>query len=180
MSRIIDRSGQKFNKWTFMSLVGVNKYKESLWKCRCECGFEKIQVAGNITSGGSKQCENCSNKYKNYLEEFSDTMWNLIVSRANKKNFELSITKQEAYQIFLNQNKKCKLSGIDIKFAISSKDYLSKNQTASLDRIDSSIGYTKNNVQWVHKNINLMKGCLSDQEFIHFCNLVSKHNKNTN
>jgi hypothetical protein len=44
--------------------------------------------------------------------------------------------------------------------------------TASLDRKDSSKGYTKDNVQWIHKTINFMKGQMSDQEFVSWCKLV--------
>lgn len=44
--------------------------------------------------------------------------------------------------------------------------------TASLDRIDSAKGYVEGNVQWVHKRINLMKGTLSEKDFIAFCQMV--------
>lgn len=50
-------------------------------------------------------------------------------------------------------------------------------QTASLDRINSSIGYTIDNVQWVHKKINMMKMDLSQEEFINYCRLVVKNNE---
>jgi hypothetical protein len=45
--------------------------------------------------------------------------------------------------------------------------------TASLDRIDSSIGYVEGNVQWIYKPLNTMKGTLSNQEFIQLCKEVT-------
>ena len=45
--------------------------------------------------------------------------------------------------------------------------------TASIDRIDSSIGYVIGNVQWVHKQVNFMKGTMEQKEFIKFCKLIS-------
>jgi len=33
------------------------------------------------------------------------------------------------------------------------------------------------NVQWVHKDINLMKGCLDQVEFVNLCREVTTHNK---
>jgi hypothetical protein len=41
--------------------------------------------------------------------------------------------------------------------------------TASLDRIDSSKGYIEGNLQWVHKDVNIMKMDLSQVEFIDYC-----------
>ena len=49
--------------------------------------------------------------------------------------------------------------------------------TASLDRIDSSKGYTIDNVQWVHKKVNMMKKDMSDSEFIAWCNEISSYRK---
>ena len=40
------------------------------------------------------------------------------------------------------------------------------NDSISLDRIDSSKGYEENNVQWVHKDINLMKNKYDNKYFI--------------
>jgi len=48
------------------------------------------------------------------------------------------------------------------------------SQTASLDRINSDMGYVEGNVQWVHRDINFMKGCLSQHNFIHLCQLIVK------
>lgn len=49
-------------------------------------------------------------------------------------------------------------------------------RTASLDRIDSNGDYTIENVQWVHKDINLMKMNLPEDRFVTWCHKVSKHN----
>ena len=49
--------------------------------------------------------------------------------------------------------------------------------TASLDRIDSNLGYVKGNVQWVHKHINVMKNIFNQDMFIFLCNQVTKTNK---
>ncbi|MGW4243051.1 hypothetical protein [Nocardia sp. NPDC004722] len=45
--------------------------------------------------------------------------------------------------------------------------------TASLDRIDSSVGYAPNNIQWVHKSVNRMKSDFGEAEFISICQAVS-------
>ena len=61
---------------------------------------------------------------------------------------------------------KCALSGVDISI-----DY---GGNASLDRIDSSLGYITGNVQWVDGKVNLAKRAMSDEEFIEMCKRVVK------
>ena len=50
--------------------------------------------------------------------------------------------------------------------------------TASLDRIDNTKGYTQDNVQWVHKDINRIKSDLSQEYFLTLCKTVVDWNKN--
>lgn len=45
-----------------------------------------------------------------------------------------------------------------------------------MDRIDSNVGYTKENVQWVHKRINIMKQNLQEDEFLYLCKLIVENN----
>jgi len=45
--------------------------------------------------------------------------------------------------------------------------------TASIDRINNSRGYLKGNIQLVHKDINFMKGKMSQDDFIKMCKLVA-------
>lgn len=47
--------------------------------------------------------------------------------------------------------------------------------TASIDRIDSSKGYTKDNIQWVHKNVNIMKMDQTMDQFLYICKKIVDH-----
>jgi len=57
------------------------------------------------------------------------------------------------------------LSGIDLVF----RKGRNKVQTASLDRIKSNKHYTLDNIQWVHKDINIMKGKLPEYVLLDYC-----------
>ena len=46
--------------------------------------------------------------------------------------------------------------------------------TASLDRKNSNLDYTKENIQWVHKDVNYMKMSLNEKYFIKLCKLISR------
>jgi hypothetical protein len=63
---------------------------------------------------------------------------------------------------------KCALSGIPIH----KKKGKSRLDTASLDRIDSNIGYSKGNVQFVAYGLNLAKSTFADEEVRRFINLI--------
>lgn len=48
--------------------------------------------------------------------------------------------------------------------------------TASIDRIDSSNGYIEDNIQWVHKDVNMMKQKMTNIELIEMCKLIVENN----
>jgi hypothetical protein len=98
-----------------------------------------------------------------------------------KRDIPFKIKIKYAWTLFLQQRGRCALTGLELDF----DRYLGKDETgkvrfyrgsASLDRIDSKKGYTKNNCQWVHKNVNRMKGKLDQKEFKKWCKLVAKYN----
>lgn len=57
-----------------------------------------------------------------------------------------NITIEQVYEMYLKQNKKCALSGLNIGFLDSGKS----GSTCSIDRIDSSKEYVLDNIQLVH------------------------------
>lgn len=65
----------------------------------------------------------------------------------------------------MKQHRKCNLSGVELEF--------DKTNSASLDRIDNTKGYTLENVQWVHKDINRMKNVFSQDYFIDMCHRIA-------
>ena len=44
---------------------------------------------------------------------------------------------------------------------------------ASVDRIDNSLGYIKGNIQWLHKDINLIKNDFKNGEVINYARFVT-------
>lgn len=131
----------------------------------------KLRKAGLSIRENRKEAKR-STGYK----DLSGTHWRRIVSGAKNRGLDFSISIDSTYQLFLDQNKKCKLSGVDITLSPLHRDQ--SDSTASLDRIDSSKGYIEGNVQWVHKNVNIMKQAMSDKEFIDWCKKISTHNSN--
>lgn len=84
-----------------------------------------------------------------YFEEIPLSKFESYKHGAKIRNFVFEIEIQEVWDLFLKQKRKCALTGWDICFG--------KQITASLDRIDSKKGYTSDNIQLIHKDINILK-----------------------
>jgi hypothetical protein len=168
--------GKTFGRLKVIQLAGVKH--ECLWKCICECGQEKILSTGVLTSGHTKSCGCLMYQYNkgssNYkwkgFGEISARLWYRYKNNARIRNIKFSITGREAWEQFVKQNGRCALTGDEISFGSFSSD---SSGTASLDRIDSKVGYTVNNIHWVHKTINDMKWDMALKEFFEWCYLIS-------
>lgn len=167
-------TGQRFSNLVAIE-IDTSKPKRIHWKCLCDCGNTKSFQSRHLIGGMIKSC-GCrhflkgkeSNSWKGY-EDISGQYWGRVIKGAESRNLDLSISIEDAWKIALKQNKKCALSGVDLIFSRSS------NRNASLDRIDSTKGYTLDNIQWIDKNINGMKSNMSEKEFVRWCNLISNY-----
>jgi hypothetical protein len=168
--------GRTFGKLTVVE-ISSGKKKATYWKCRCDCGGEKIVYRKNLLNGTVRSCgclvqENLRSRFKG-VGEIPFGYWTRVLKRV-PKYIGVPITIEEAWKLFLAQNRKCALSGVELTFHAHKHDGIP--QTASLDRIDSTKGYVNGNVQWIHKDLNSMKRNYSDAVFIDWCIKVAKHN----
>ena len=99
----------------------------------------------------------------------SGKFFSKLKREAIKRNIIFDISFEYLDELYTKQKHKCNLTGLDIEIK-------TKNQTASLDRINSAKGYIEGNVQWVHKDINMMKRIYNQDYFISMCKLVSQFN----
>lgn len=86
----------------------------------------------------------------------------------NGKKRTGTITIQDAYCKLEEQNFKCALSGIPLEW--------SEQSGMSIDRINSSKEYTLDNIQLVHKDVNIMKNAFDQTYFIEVCKLIASKN----
>jgi hypothetical protein len=97
----------------------------------------------------------------------SGRIWSNLIANSKNRNLKLKITPDDIYEQYIKQNKKCALSGKIIKFSFNIKI-----NTASVDRINSKKGYTKDNIQIVHKFVNQSKMDFTDKEFYKLCKSI--------
>jgi Probable Zinc-ribbon domain len=166
-----------------------SSHHKSWWQCS-DCSHEWQATICNRTQNDSKcpQCRKLNTRGNKNVAwkghgEISGAQWHNIQREASqvRRNrrytkprpaIDFTITIEYIWDLFLNQDRKCALSGepltmwgkIDGKYT----------GTASLDRIDSSKGYVPGNVQWIDKKIQHVKTKLPDEEFITLCEKVAK------
>ena len=169
-----DYVGKKFYKLLILENLGTYKkqYKKKRWfSYVCDCGktgeicFSKIGVS-----------KSCGCEYRKSTNNLSQTYVSSIEKRAKKKGLDFDIDREFLLDLFGKQNKKCALTGMTLQFTSRARVH---DATASLDRIDSSRGYTKDNVQWLHKTVNFMKQKLTNEEFVDWCTIIVNHAKSS-
>ncbi len=110
-------------------------------------------------------------------EEIQGSYLTAIKSAAKRRKLEFSVSYEYLWNLFIQQDRKCAYSGIEIFFSRNNIEHINGDYTASLDRINNSLGYIEGNVQWVHKRVNIMKGNMEEQEFLDFCEAITFKNK---
>lgn len=184
-----DLTGQKFG---FLEVIKMAQTEKSgprcNWRaiCKCyNCGNNHYDAdVQAIKRGRTKSC-GCDKSrydkirgknsplYKGY-EEISGKLWGTIKNRASRRNYTIDIDIKYVWDLYEKQHRKCALSGISIVFGIA--NHKQTETTASLDRIDSTKGYIKGNVQWVHKTVNIMKNIFDNTLFINLCKKIAELN----
>ena len=152
---------------------------------QCQCGNERLLDLWYAAKSGRK-CSICGNKqmgpdngfFKGYKGLYGN--WIRKLNRRNEQlgfqpcNFDM----QYLWELYVQQNKKCALTGLDIEMKVLDKTaYDGYRRIASLDRIDSNYGYMKGNIQWVHKDVNLMKNKFDQMYFLEMCKLITTYNE---
>lgn len=161
--------------------IGTDRY----WTCKCVCGktverrddYLKRCPDNNFSCGCQHSMHILGQKHKLWrgCGDISGFYFAMIKAGAKKRGISFDITIEDMWNLFLEQDGVCMLTGLKLSFKTSYKKRTNPGEsTASLDRIDSSKGYTKDNIQWVHKDVNKMKNGYTEERFKEICRLVTE------
>ena len=145
-----------------------------------QCGVQQTYLRKNYaveSEALGKRCKGCTRKDPNnnshkgyYKGVLRASFVHKYKTGAETRGIEFDISFDDLADLLIEQDFECALSG-------ESLDAMGINNNASLDRIDSSLGYVYGNVQWVTSKVNMMKQSYSQDEFIAVCKAVANKEK---
>lgn len=141
-----------------------------------KCGKQQSYLRKNYAEYSlklGKLCKKCSNSipeqngHKGYYKGVLRAAFaHKYKTGAETRGIQWTIDFEDLAQLLIDQDFKCALTG----YPLSAMEL---NNNASLDRIDSSLGYIEGNVQWVLAEVNMMKQQYSQERFIELCCAVA-------
>lgn len=165
----LDLTGQ-----TFGELYVLNKFssvkKKVRWLVQCKHCDKVYDISTDVVKRNINGCSECTransprgNQSGSWLGgTYIPSIFISNVRRsAAKRDIPFDLTIEQLDLIWSLQDGKCAYTNRELSLDPSTS-------TASLDRIDSSKGYVADNVQFVHKSVNIMKWALPENEFLQF------------
>ena len=84
-----DLTGERFGRLTVIELIGRDEFSHKLWRCKCDCGNEKVVTTSSLTQ---KHTTSCGCYYHEYMS-------------ATKSTHRMSETK--LFKVYTQMKKRC-------------------------------------------------------------------------
>lgn len=154
VNRSLDLTGHRYGRLVVLEYAGVYEHAgertNALWKCRCDCGTEKVIRACALRSNRSQSC-GCLQRERATKHGMYDTKaynsWRHIIDRCTNLN-------SDAWDDYGGR-------GITVSFESFEQFYAEIGDPPAphltVDRIDNSRGYAPGNVRWAdmtQQNLN--------------------------
>lgn len=172
--RVLDRK-------TYDIIDDGTKYCTS---CKEEHDINDFVIDTSISGGHRSQCKKMHalsmKQIKSKLENFLVLIVKNMRSNAKKRKIHVTINYNDIHVLYTAQNGKCALTGTvmthtQLTERTEDSQHILNPENISIDRIDSSKGYTKDNIQLVCAIVNRIKYTLSLEQLINFCLDVQIH-----
>jgi hypothetical protein len=164
----------------------VSVTEKKCFNCSIIKSYNEFSLCTKDTSGLTTLCKSCT-KDKRLI--FMKDVRNFLIQKMSdakkrtKKNnkIQFDISTEDWIAQYKKQNGICVLTGITMTWEYSShenSDFYSSVKypyNISPDRIDSSKGYTKDNIQFVCNRVNAMKNNMNTEELLYFCKKIVEH-----
>jgi len=115
-----------------------------------------------------KACSSHDNNFKGKVGPMPVTWFEIKRRGGTSRGYQWDLEAEDIINLYEEQGGCCALTGWPIGWP---KKGLTA--TVSIDRIDSSEGYLKGNVQLLHKDVNMAKQQYSQDYFVEMCKAIA-------
>lgn len=163
---VCSNCGCNFDK--FLSDVIVSEKKKRKMYCSRSCAGKSNVFKNNFFVKNMGNTNNFNSKTK-LKDEFTEVRW--FIRRIKSRTREFNVTVEYLKDLWNNQNI-CPYTGVKLVLP-KTRGVNNPIYSASIDRIDSSIGYVIGNIQYVSMAANYMKGAMSHEQTIELCKTIA-------
>ena len=174
----LSKSGRQTNCYVeticdcgYIKYILLGKLKKSLTK---SCGCYRKKIIGELHTGKRKYTE-----YKHFAPYFFKQIKKHLKRGKQNRIIDFNLTIQDLDNLYESQQGLCYYTGQKLKlpdFTLG-VEYEKSDYNVSVDRVDSNLGYYRDNCVLCLKNVNKMKWNFNHDYFIELCHQISKtHN----
>lgn len=147
----------------------IKRSTENGWRGRCRVCYNKQTRVKQETNNTEKARSKRYNE-RNKLKDPIGMLFRTTKSNAKKYSREFSISKEDIENMLNKQRGRCYYTNRPLTL------FLGTDTSLSLDRKDSNLGYTKDNVVLTQYRVNVMKNNASIADLINFCkDIIATH-----
>ena len=174
MCRRVNLMGMRFFMLTVISPVEQpldRQATKARWLCRCDCGKEIVTRTDSLRNGRSKSCGcwRVSLRLPGHGAVYNQAL-NRMVQGAAQRKLAWHLSRDEAIKLMSSD---CHYCGTDPRQGrATEQDEIKIN---GIDRLDSSVGYTPDNVVPCCKWCNFAKNTMGYEEFRNWVLRVHRH-----
>lgn len=177
----VDVLGKRFGKLLVIATSDKKHGSAPMYECRCDCGNITYRTSTQLRATSRPRCFSCLNDANKGVSRYEagETGFNSLFcsykSAARRRELPFELSREEFREL---TQKDCYYCGDEpSKLQYGSYGFTKEHgvyKYNGVDRIDSNLGYTLNNVVPCCHTCNIMKGTQTLEDFIERCRKVVK------
>lgn len=164
-----DLTGKTFGGFTALSRAANPTSKPATyWLCRCHCGKEKVVAYTTLVKAKTRGCgclQFAGSHGLSYDSRYQIYTHARRSSRTRGIHFDITPEDIEAPSV-------CPVLGIELTYGGTG---IVRDTSASIDRVDNSLGYIKGNIRIISNRANRLKSNATADELQAIVNYMNNH-----